>query len=251
LWGFHRIEVADLAGERMFLVPSEMISRRTSQNGQNHSRRVFADWCIGAGVTVLMAILAMAVFFFGRNEPHASAPETAVEIGSPPKQSSGVSSDSISLERESEAPSSDAATPAANVRDPSVAELENSFRITKEPKTRVEIAKQIAGFNDAAAVESLARLFYHQSHPADKEALLAALGDIDPREALEVRLRLLASALHGEARNVRLAALSLLDELDDSRGAELICDVMKNDPDRQVRDVATAILRERADDATP
>ena len=222
-----------------------------TQNGQNHSRGILADWCIGAGVTIFMAILAMALFFSGRDGPQASAPETAVEIGSPREQSSGGSSDPISLDRGSEAPPSDAATPAANVPEPSVAELENSFRATKEPKGRVAIAKQIAGFNDAAAVESLARLFYHQSHPADKEALLAALGDIDPREALEVRLRLLASALHGEARNVRLAALSLLDELDDSRGAELIGDVMKNDPDRQVRDVATAILRERADDATP
>jgi len=228
-----------------------MISRRTSQNGQNHSRRVSAYFCIGAGATVLMAILAIAVFFPGRDEPPAPVSETVVEIGHPREQGSGVSSDPISLERGSEAPPSDAATPAANVPDPSVAELENSFRITKEPKARVEIAKQIAGFNDAAAVESLARLFYHQSHPAVKETLLAALGDIDPREAPEVRLQLLASALHGEARNVRLAALNLLDELDDSRGAELIGDALKNDPDREVRAVAAAMLRERADDAEP
>jgi hypothetical protein len=141
--------------------------------------------------------------------------------------------------------------PRVEENEPSLRDLEARFRATKVPQEQTAILNQITGFNDAAAVECLARLFHQQSHPAIKEALLAVLGDIDPREAPETRLQLLAQALHGEARNVRLTALDLLDELDDPRGAELIADAMKKDPDRQVRDVAAAMIRERAEDAEP
>jgi hypothetical protein len=150
-----------------------------------------------------------------------------------------------------ETPSPEPPAPIVKEDDPSVRDLEARFRATKVLQEQTDILKQIAGFSDAAAVECLARLFHQQSHPAVKEALLAALGDIDPREAPDARLQLLATALHGEARNVRLAALDLLDELDDPRGAELIADAMEKDPDRQVRDVAAAMIRERAEDAEP
>ena len=200
---------------------------------------------------IFMALLAMAVFFSGRDESHAPASEMVLEIGNSHEQSPGVSSDPISLERESEAPPSEAATPAANVPDPSVAELENTFRRIREPKTRVAFAKQIAGFNDAAAVQSIARLFQKEPSPVVQEALLSALSDIDAQENPEVRLGVLADGLRRSARNVRLTALHSLESIEETQVTELLREASRSDPDREVREVAAELLRERLEETAP
>jgi hypothetical protein len=208
-----------------------------------------------AGIWLALTAIGISAWYLFRSGDDAAMDvgKAAVEL---PKDETPVRTAPDASEQAQATPSLESPMPQvkaapATENEPSVRDLEARFRTTKVTQEQTAILEQIAGFNDAAAVECLARLFHQQSHPAVKEALLAALGDIDPREAPETRQQLLATASRGEARNVRRTALHLLDALEDPRGAELIRDLMKNDPDRQVREEAAALLRERAEDADP
>jgi HEAT repeat protein len=190
----------------------------------------------------------MVVFFFGGDERPDPASEPAVESKKPLEQSAVVSGGPIPLEREAESSSSDLLRSVEKARDPSLDELENSFRRAHEPRMRVEILKQIAGFDDAAAMQKIANLFQNEPSPVVQEALLSALGDIGADENPEVRFGVLTAALRKPARNVRLAALHLLNEINDARVPALLQKATKSDPDREVREAAATILRERAEE---
>ncbi len=112
----------------------------------------------------------------------------------------------------------------------------------------MDIAAEIAGRSDDAAVAALGRLFQAEAHPTVKVALLARLDEIDRDIAPEQRLRTLAAALRGQSREVRTTALDCLAQLDDPQVAPLLRQSMKSDPDREVRDIAAAIYRARFDE---
>jgi hypothetical protein len=141
------------------------------------------------------------------------------------------------------------ASTAASVDPPrSVGTLEQQFRAARTAEERVEIAREIASANDALAVAAIARLFPSERHPAVKIALLANLSDIEHETAIEARLSLLGSAVRGQPRNVRTAALDSLAQLDDSRIFPLLDRVATTDPDKEVREVAAALARARREE---
>ena len=123
----------------------------------------------------------------------------------------------------------------------SVSSLESQYHHTRATADRIELASEIASWNDSAAVQAIGRLFKSEPHPETKLALLSGLNDINSEAALDARLDVLAFALQGQPRNVRTAALDSLAQIDDPRVAPLLKKVMTTDPDHEVRVTATAL----------
>jgi hypothetical protein len=129
---------------------------------------------------------------------------------------------------------------------PSLSELESQFRSTYDKEDKRDTLKAIAGWNNAEAVAVLSRLFKGEKHPASREAVIVALGDIDARENVPVRLDLLAAASQRQPRDIRTTALDLLESTEDPRATQLIAQMMRTDPDKEVREAAKAIYKARA-----
>jgi hypothetical protein len=132
---------------------------------------------------------------------------------------------------------------------PSISTLEQQFRIANAPGDRETLAAEIAGWNDTSAVLAIQRLFRTERHPKVKVALLANLADINADASLDARLSLLTAALHGQPREVRMAALDSLAQLDDPRVPLALKQTITADPDHEVRELATALHRSRFGDA--
>jgi HEAT repeat protein len=124
-----------------------------------------------------------------------------------------------------------------------VADLERRFRSTSAASGRIELAEAIAGFHDADAVRSLARLFASEKHPSVQLALLARLGDIDAEQASEVRFGVINAGLSQHSREVRSAAFDLLETMGDPASESLLEQVARNHPDKELREAAAAVLR--------
>ena len=136
--------------------------------------------------------------------------------------------------------------PTANPR-PAVAELERQFRSADASGERSDLARAIAGTNNAEAVIALGRIFRSERHPAVKVAILSALGDVDASVAPEERLATLAAALGGQPRDVRITALGSLTQLTDPRALAFLLRASQEDPDAFVRGAAAALYKARAE----
>jgi hypothetical protein len=123
----------------------------------------------------------------------------------------------------------------------SLADAEREFLASREKETQLEAVSEIAGHNDAAAVETLARIFPRSQDPEVKESVLARLADIDPAVAPETRIALLQGALFGQPRNVRLTALDVLGQSEDPRALIALQRAAREDPDKSIREAAAAI----------
>ena len=134
--------------------------------------------------------------------------------------------------------------PVANPR-PAVAELERRFRGADASGERSDLAHAIAGVNDAAAVLALGRIFRTERNPVVKAEILSALGDVDASVAPEERLATLDSALRGQPRDVRIAALGSLLQLKDPQSLALLLHAGQEDPDAFVRETAAALYKAR------
>lgn len=138
--------------------------------------------------------------------------------------------------------------PSASEALLSVADLERQFHATSDTEARVAVAAEIAGHNDAVAVGAIGRLFSMERHPTVKMELLSSLADIDASEAPELRFQTLAAALHRQPRDIRITALDLLNELDDPRAAALLKKATTDDPDKEVRETASELFRDRTEE---
>ncbi len=127
--------------------------------------------------------------------------------------------------------------------------LEQRFKASRSTEEATELVTQIAGWNNAEAVNAIARLFPLSRHPDIKVALLSGLADIDVRSAPEARLAVFALALGKEPRNVRSAAVTALADFEDPRAMPLLQRAMRDDPDHAVRDSAAALYHARKEDA--
>lgn len=135
-------------------------------------------------------------------------------------------------------------SPVANPHPP-VAELERRFRGADASGERSDLAHAIAGRNDAAAVLALGRIFRTERNPVVKAAILSALGDVDASVAPGERLATLDSALRGQPRDVRIAALGSLTQLKDPRSLALLLHASQEDADVFVRETAAALYKAR------
>ena len=125
-------------------------------------------------------------------------------------------------------------------RPRSLAELERDFLALRDKDAQMDILAEIAGHNDTAAVQTLARLFPQGRNPEVKESLLARLADINADVAPAARIALLESALTGQPRNVRLTAIDALADSDDPRALAALRRAAQGDPDRLLREAAAA-----------
>jgi hypothetical protein len=125
--------------------------------------------------------------------------------------------------------------------EPSAVELEQRFRATQRKDGQLELVAEIAGHNNADAVQTLGRIFREARDPAVKEAILSGLADIDPQVAPSDRIALLQGALFGQPRNVRLTALDVLGQCDDPRALFAVRRAAREDPDQLIREAAAAI----------
>lgn len=131
---------------------------------------------------------------------------------------------------------------------PTVREVEQRFLASRSTAEKIETITTLAGYNDDAAVQAIARLFTRESHPDVKVALISSLADIDPECAPTDRFNLLSSALTRQPRNVRAAALDVLAGLDNPRVDAILRRMKVGDPDREMRDIARALIKAREED---
>jgi len=125
--------------------------------------------------------------------------------------------------------------------EPSPRELEQQFLATREKDAQIDLAAEIAAHNNADAVQTLGRVFRQARDSSVKESILAHLADIDPQAAPIDRIELLQGALFGQPRNVRLAALDVLGQCEDPRALLALRRAAREDPDKLIREAATAI----------
>ena len=220
-----------------FILP---LMENSGQSISPKSRALFA-----AGFLALLSIGGcLVVLHFTAELPAARplAPAAPSLISSPPKESP-ESPDSAPPEPEIRP---DAPEPPKPVQ--TMAELERAYLGHTDAREREQVVALIAGENDAAAVITLERLFSRETRPRLKEALVNSLADLDPALAPEVRHRLLSTALVKHPRNVRLAALSVLDNSEEPGVDAMIRAVKANDPDQEVRDFAQSLLKARKED---
>ena len=109
-------------------------------------------------------------------------------------------------------------------------------------RDRGDLARSIASMDDAESLREIVTLFHRARHPDEREALIAALGDTDFSTELDGKLSLLASALVGQARNVRSAALGVVGRIEDPRAVALVKKIARTDPDHEVREAAKAFI---------
>ena len=122
-------------------------------------------------------------------------------------------------------------------------QLELRYRGERETAVRGEIVREIAGANNTDAVLALGRLFQSERNSVTRLAIITALGDVDTDAAPQARMATLTSALHGQPRDVRIAALDSLAQLDDPRALALLRRTGAEDADKQVRETAVALYR--------
>ena len=133
--------------------------------------------------------------------------------------------------------------PPAATPEATVGQLELRYRGERETAARGEIVREIAGVNNADAVLALGRLFQNERNSVTRLAIITALGDVDTDAAPQARMATLTSALHGQPRDVRIAALASLAQLDDPRALALLRRTGAEDADKQVRETAVALYR--------
>ncbi len=133
--------------------------------------------------------------------------------------------------------------PPAATPEATVGQLELRYRGERETAARGEIVREIAGVNNADAVLALGRLFQNERNSVTRLAIITALGDVDTDAAPQARMATLTSALHGQPRDVRIAALDGLAQLDDPRALALLRRTGAEDADKQVRETAVALYR--------
>jgi hypothetical protein len=143
--------------------------------------------------------------------------------------------------------SEETSAPSVAITAPAtIQQLEQRFLTSRKIVERIELAEEIAGFDNAQSVNSMARLFHSETHPQVKVAMIAKLADIDSEAAPDVRLSMLAAALDRQPRDVRTTALEVLEALDDGRAEALLQKSSRTDPDREVRDLAKTFLKSRS-----
>ncbi len=195
---------------------------------------------LGLILAAILLIAAMAWYYHTGGSiasPRPVAPaQIALKISSAPQPDELIQSE----ENRNPLASPPLTPPRAEPREP-VSSLETRYYNTRATADRIELAGEIAGWNDSEAVHAIGRLFKSEHHPDVKLALLSGLNDISLGTALDARLDVLSSALHGQSRDVRTAALDSLAQIEDPRIAPLLKKVMTTDPDHEVREIAAAL----------
>lgn len=195
---------------------------------------------LGLLFVVILLIAAMAWYYHtdvtGVSPLPAAPAQIALKNSSTPQPEELVQRE----ENRDPLPKLPAAAPRTEPRE-SVSSLEFRYYNTRATADRIELAGEIASWNDSEAVQAIGRLFRAEHHPAIKLALLGGLNDISSATALDARLDVLTFALHGQPRDVRTAALDSLAQIDDPRIAPLLKKVMTTDPDHEVREIASAL----------
>ena len=121
-------------------------------------------------------------------------------------------------------------------------ELVAEYLRVQNVRERGDLARSIASMDDAESLREIVMLFHRSRNPDEREALIAALGDTDFSTELDGKLSLLASALVGQARNVRSAALGVVGRIEDPRAVALVKRIARTDPDHEVREAAKAFI---------
>ncbi len=135
--------------------------------------------------------------------------------------------------------------PRPPMSQPTALMLENQFRAARRTEERIDLAGELAGLNNAEAVQSIGRLFRTERHPKVKMALIAGLADISQETDEAGKRTMLGEALNRQPRDIRVAALDVLSQLDDAQSLALLRRAITFDPDKEVRETATALYQAR------
>ncbi len=197
-------------------------------------------------IASLLLILAALVFWMS---PETAAPGVA-SIPATPATSSDAALQYLEpvpspITAEPQLPHTPAPplpTPALPQRVVRTSELVTEYLLIENVSERGDLARSIASMDDAESLRELTTLFRRARHPAEREALIAALADTDFTTELDGKLALLTTALGSQPRNVRDAALGVVAQIEDPRAIALIKKVAASDPNHEVREAAKALL---------
>jgi hypothetical protein len=212
-------------------------------NRQSDSPRT--SW---AGKTLAFAaILALSAAAWwawpGTGDDHdfPAQPSNASSTPKPAETSSAVRENGSPANFPNDVPGAKPARITATPPEASPRELEQRFLGTQEKDAQIDVVAEIAGHNNADAVQTLARVFRQARDPVVKETILSRLADIDPEVAPFERIDLLQGALFAQPRNVRLTALDVLAQSEDPRALLAVRRAAREDPDKLIREAAAAI----------
>ena len=210
------------------------------------NRTLFPVW-----LAFLILLVAVCAFWVasGTSEPEISsvpAPVPALRddvVGELPVGTMARNSETEQTGSVTEVPSVRSApkiSPTVQTR-----ELVAEYLRIQDVRERGDLARSIASMDDSESLREIVTLFHRSRHPDEREALISALGDTDFSTELDGKLSLLASALVGQARNVRSAALGVVGRIEDPRAVALVKRVARTDPDHEVREAAKAFIAEQ------
>ena len=87
------------------------------------------------------------------------------------------------------------------------------------------------------------RLWKNERHPNVREALIGAIAETDHDTDAAAKVALLGSALSGQARNVRRAALDGLIQFSTPAAKAYLRQAVTSDPDKELREIARELLK--------
>lgn len=197
-------------------------------------------------IASLLLLLAALVFWMSSD---SAAPDLARIPATPSASSDAALQEFDSVPSPIAAESDPTPTPAPPAPTPTppqrvvrTSELVTEYLLIENVSERGDLARSIASMDDAESLRELTTLFRRARHPAEREGLIAALGDTDFTTELDGKLALLTTALGSQPRNVRDAALGVVAQIEDPRAIALIKKVAASDPDHEVREAAKALL---------
>lgn len=202
---------------------------------------IFNRTLLPAWFALVILLLAVCGYWMSSEPSDLGTTSPAEAVVAPPEVA--APSPHVSPIVEAREPTPEAApAPLPPPRTIRTSELVAEYLQIEEVTERGDLARSIASMDDAESLREITALFRKARHPAEREALIAALGDTDFTKELDGKLALLTTALSGHPRNVRDAALGVVAQIEDPRAVALIKKVAQSDPDHEVREAAKALI---------
>ncbi len=122
-------------------------------------------------------------------------------------------------------------------------ELVREIHQTTDPAERAQTICVLVSIDTPASLAEVVRLWKNERHPNVREALIGAIAETDHDTDAAAKVALLGSALSGQARNVRRAALDGLIQFSTPAAKAYLRQAVTSDPDKELREIARELLK--------
>lgn len=198
---------------------------------------------IYASIAASAAVIAIAVWWLTPDAVPPAQPSPVKAIGVQSTHSFSPTA-AIAEPSQPKSPSDDDAQPAKAPPVPTITpeELVREIHQTSDPTERAQTICALVAIDTPASLAEVVRLWKNERYPNVREALIGAIAETDHDTDTAAKVALLGSALSGQARNVRRAALDGLIQFSTPAAKAYIRQAATSDPDKELRDIARELL---------